>query len=82
MACNCKETSSVNMDLLDKPHRPAPRSLPSSTAKDKNPFFKSSKAVNTVESLIFLINAVDDFFPPTTKHPPPPNPAPEKRPNL
>ena len=36
---NCKETSSLNMDFLDKPHRPAPRSLPSSTAKDKNPFF-------------------------------------------
>ena len=58
------------MDLLDKPHRPAPRSLPLSTEKDKKThFFLSLKVVNTVEGLIFLINAVDDFVPPNNQFP-------------
>ena len=68
-ACYCKETSSLNMDLIDKPHRPAPRSLPISTEKDKKPIFLSLKVVDTVEGLIFLINAVDDFVPPNNQFP-------------
>ena len=34
-----KETSSSNIDLLDKPPRPASHNLPFSTAKDNNLFF-------------------------------------------
>ena len=37
-----KETSNSNIDLLDKPPRPASHNLPFSTAKDNNLFFFSS----------------------------------------
>ena len=36
-----KETSNSNIDLLDKPPRPASHNLPFSTAKDNNLFFSS-----------------------------------------
>lgn len=58
-----KETSSSNIDLLDKPPRPASHNLPFSTAKDNNLFFFI--IYNKVMKLIFLIKAADDFAPPT-----------------
>ena len=59
-----KETSSSNIDLLDKPPRPASHNLPFSTAKDNNLFFYHL-AANKVMRLIFLIKAADDFASPT-----------------
>lgn len=58
-----KETSNSNIDLLDKPPRPASHNLPFSTAKDNNLFFFI--IYNKVMKLIFLIKAADDFAPPT-----------------
>ena len=60
-----KETSSSNIDLLDKPPRLASHNLPLSTAKDNNLFFFHYLAANKVMRLIFLIKAVDDFASPT-----------------
>ena len=60
-----KETSNSNIDLLDKPPRPASHNLPFSTAKDNNLFFFHHLAANKVMRLIFLIKAADDFAPST-----------------
>ena len=59
-----KEKSNSNIDLLDKPPRPASHNLPFSTAKDNNLFFHHL-AANKVMRLIFLIKAAYDFAPPT-----------------
>lgn len=49
-----KETSSSNIDLLDKPPRLASHNLPLSTAKDNNLFFFHYLAANKVMRLIFF----------------------------
>ena len=48
-----KETSSSNIDLLDKPPRPASHNLPFSTAKDNNLFFSSFSGKQGYEVDIF-----------------------------
>lgn len=59
-----KEKSNSNIDLLDKPPRPASHNFPSVLQKIIT-FFFHHLATNKVMRLIFLIKAADDFAPPT-----------------